>query len=258
MNPDDGSIALERDGSVAVVVLEREAKLNALTPAMAAEFDRVLDELDRDPAVRCIVLTGTGRAFCAGSDISTLDQYSSPWEFGQRLDYGDTLRRNRKPLIAAVNGYAFGGGLELCLSCDIRIAADTARFAAPEIKLGWVGGSGQAALLAHSIGAGNAALMLLTGDPIDSATALSWGLVARVVAADALMDEALTLARAIADRAPLAAQSAKVDLRAAFDMSTADAIALERRMQTICFATDDAAEGRAAFTERRKPDFQGR
>jgi enoyl-CoA hydratase len=258
MNPDDGSIALERDGSVAVVTLQREAKLNALTPAMAVEFDRILDELDRDAAVRCIVLTGTGRAFCAGSDISTLDQYSSPWEFGQRLDYGDTLRANRKPLIAAVNGYAYGGGLELCLSCDIRIAAESARFAAPEIKLGWIGGSGQAASLAHSIGAGNAALMLLTGDPIDSATALKWGLVARVIADGDLLDEARAVAHTIADRAPLAAQSAKVDLRAAFDMTTADAIALERRMQTICFATADAIEGRAAFAERRKPDFQGR
>lgn len=258
MNSDDGEILLDRDGPVAVVTLQRAAKLNALTLSMAREFDRLLDELDRDPSVRCIVLTGTGRAFCVGSDIAALDQYPTAWEFGQRLDYGDTLRRVRKPLVAAVNGYAFGGGLELCLSCDVRIAAESASFAAPEIKLGWIGGSGQAALLAHSIGAGNAALMLLTGDPIDAATALRWGLVASVVADEQLVGEAARLAQVIAARAPLAAQAAKIDLRAAFDMSTADAIALERRMQTICFATEDAAEGRAAFSQRRPPDFRGR
>jgi enoyl-CoA hydratase len=164
----------------------------------------------------------------------------------------------RKPAIAAINGYAFGGGLELALTCDIRLAADSASFAAPEIKLGWIGGGGQSALLAHSIGPSNAALMLLTGDPVDAATALRWGLVSEIHAADGLRTRALQLAATIASRAPIAAETAKLNLGAAFEMPLGRAIEYERHLQTICFGTADAAEGRAAFGERREPRFQGR
>ncbi len=208
--------------------------------------------------VRVAILTGTGRAFCAGSDIATLDDYPTPWDFGNRHDYGDILRTLRKPVIAAVNGYAFGGGLELALACDIRLAADSASFSAPEIKLGWVGGSGQSALLAHSAGPSNAAVMLLTGEPIDAQTALQWRLVSDVVPDDALAKRARMLADTIASRGPVAAQTAKLNIRAAYEMPLGNAIAYERHLQTICFATQDAAEGRAAFAERRAPTFQGR
>ena len=144
------------------------------------------------------------------------------------------------------------------MSCDIRLASDNAKFAAPEIKLGWIGGGGMAAGLAHSVGASNAAMMILTGDPVDAATALSWGLVSEVVAPERLMDRAREVAAVIASRAPIAAETAKVNLRAAHNMPYEKAVEYERDLQTICFATEDAREGRAAFTEKRPPVFRRR
>ena len=257
MTPQAGTVRLEADGQVAVLTLDRPAKLNALTSEMTAQLHRHVETVNESADVRAVVVTGTGRAFCAGSDIAELDKYSTPWEFGLRKDYGDVLRALRKPVIAAVNGYALGGGLELALACDIRLAAETASFAAPEIKLGWIGGSGQSALLAHAVGPSNAAIMLLTGDPVDAATALRWGMVSELLPPDELLPRARELAAVIASRAPLAAQTAKLNLRAAFEMPLDRAIDYERHLQTICFATSDAAEGRAAFGERRAPEFRG-
>ncbi|MGW8949500.1 enoyl-CoA hydratase/isomerase family protein [Streptomyces sp. NPDC055709] len=255
----DGLVRCEKKDAVAVVTLDRPAKLNAITPAMSGELRRVLAEAGEDDAVRVVVLTGAGdRSFCVGSDIRELDVYDTPWAFRNRVDYGDAVRAARTPVIAAVGGYAFGGGLELALACDIRLAAASATFAAPEIKLGWIGGSGMAAQLAHSIGASNAALMLLTGDPVDADQALTWGLVSRVVPDGQLMDTAVELAGRIASRAPIAAQTAKANLRAAHSMPLDQAIQYERDLQTVCFATRDAAEGRSAFAERRAPRFEGR
>jgi enoyl-CoA hydratase/carnithine racemase len=252
-----GTVRIETEGHVAVLTLDRPAKLNALTSEMTAELAAHVAAVNDTAQVRVVVLTGTGRAFCAGSDISELDSYETPWQFGLRRDYGDVLRLLRKPVIAAINGHALGGGLELALACDVRVAAETASFAAPEIKLGWIGGSGQSALLAHCVGPSNAALMVLTGDPVDAATALRWGLVSEVVPADTLRARALDLASVIASRAPVAAQTAKLNLSAAYEMPLTRAIDYERRLQTICFATADAAEGRAAFAEHRTPEFRG-
>ncbi|MEU6784745.1 enoyl-CoA hydratase-related protein [Nonomuraea angiospora] len=252
-------VLIDVDGPVAVVTLNRPAKLNAITPDMAAALRACLARVDADPAIRVAVLTGAGeRSFCVGSDIRELDEYATPWEFRNRGDYGDAVRALRKPIIAAVNGYAYGGGLELAMACDLRLAAETATFAAPEIKLGWIGGSGQSALLAHSVGPGNAATMLLTGDPIDAARAQSWGLVTDVFPQEKLVPAALELAATIARRPPIAAQTAKANLKAAYSMPLDQAIQYERDLQTVCFATEDAAEGRAAFAERREPVFEGR
>ncbi|GAA2205138.1 enoyl-CoA hydratase/isomerase family protein [Nonomuraea monospora] len=252
-------VLLDLDGPVAVVTLNRPAKLNAITPDMAAALRACLTRVDADPDLRVAVLTGAGeRSFCVGSDIRELDEYATPWEFRNRGDYGDAVRALRKPIIAAVNGYAYGGGLELAMACDIRLAAETATFAAPEIKLGWIGGSGQSALLAHAVGQSNAATMLLTGDPIDAARAQAWGLVTDVHAPDQLLKAARTLAHTIAKRPPIAAQTAKANLKAAYSMPLDQAIQYERDLQTVCFATQDAAEGRAAFAERREPVFEGR
>ncbi|MCF6475933.1 enoyl-CoA hydratase/isomerase family protein [Nonomuraea sp. MG754425] len=252
-------VLLDVDGPVAVVTLNRPAKLNAITPDMAAALRACLSRVDADPELRVAVLTGAGeRSFCVGSDIRELDEYATPWEFRNRGDYGDAVRALRKPIIAAVNGYAYGGGLELAMACDIRLAAETATFAAPEIKLGWIGGSGQSALLAHAVGPGNAATMLLTGDPVDAARAREWGLVTDVHPQEELMKAARTLAETIAKRPPIAAQTAKANLRAAYSMPLDQAIQYERDLQTVCFATADAAEGRAAFAERRDPVFEGR
>lgn len=253
------TISITADGHVRIVTLNRPEKLNSVTPGMAAQLVAAVETFNADDEARCIVLTGAGdKAFCAGSDIRTLDEYATPWHFRNRQDYCDALRKLQKPVIAAVNGYAFGGGLETAMTCDIRIASENASFAAPEIKLGWIGGGGMAVNLSHAIGPSNAALMILTGDPIDAPTALAWGLVSKVVPRDALLDTAVEIARSIAARAPVAAETAKVNLRAAFGMSIEDAIVYERDLQTICFATEDAAEGRAAFKEKRLPVFRRR
>jgi enoyl-CoA hydratase len=242
---------------VATITLNRPEKLNAATPAMSKAIVEATEECNRNDQIRCVILTGAGaKAFCAGSDIAELDSYATPWDFRNRADYCDAIHRLLKPSIAAVNGYALGGGLETALSCDIRIASTNAKFAAPEIKLGWIGGGGMAAHLAHSIGASNAALMIMTGDAIDAERALAWNLVSEIVAPEALMDRARELAGTIAARAPIAAETAKLNLRAAFSMPIDKAMEYERDLQTICFATADALEGRAAFREKRPPVFR--
>jgi len=252
-------IVLDVAGPVATLLLNRPAKLNAVTPQMTGALRAYADRINADGEIRAVILTGAGeKAFCAGSDIRELDAYQTPWEFRGRPDYCDAVRSIRKPVIAAVNGYAYGGGLELAMSADIRLASDTASFAAPEIKLGWIGGGGISALLAHSAGASNAALMLYTGDPVDAAAALSWGLVSQVHEPGDLLGAAQDLAGRIAQRPPVAAQTAKLNLRAAYAMPLENAIQYERDLQTICFATEDAAEGRAAFAEKRTPHFRGR
>ncbi len=253
------NIRVEREGFVGIITLNRPEKLNAVTPEMADALVAAVTGFNTDDSVRCVILTGAGeKAFCAGSDIRTLDDYATPWDFRNRPDYCDAIRDLLKPSIAAINGYAFGGGLETAMTCDIRLAASNASFAAPEIKLGWIGGGGMAVNLAHAIGPSNAALMIMTGDPVDAATAERWGLVSKVVPQADLMPEAKKLAHTIAARAPIAAETAKLNLRAAWEMSIADAITYERDLQTICFATDDAKEGRAAFKEKRPAVFRRR
>jgi enoyl-CoA hydratase len=254
----DPDVRFTVDGHVATIVLDRSAKLNAVTPAMAAAVVEACRRCDADPGIRAVVLTGAGeRAFCAGSDIAELDGYASAWEFRGRDDYCDAVRALQTPAICAVNGLAYGGGLELALSCDIRLAVPHAAFAAPEIKLGWIGGGGMTYLLTHSIGASNAAQMVLTGDPVDAERALRMGLVSEVVASADLAARARELAATIASRPPIAAQTGKANLRAAYAMPLEAAVGYERDLQTICFATEDAAEGRAAFKERRAGVFRG-
>ncbi|MGV6876304.1 enoyl-CoA hydratase/isomerase family protein [Pseudochelatococcus sp. B33] len=244
------------DGHVATITLDRPAKLNAMTPEMIEGLLAVVAECNVSNTIRCVILTGAGeKSFCAGSDIRELDTYDTPWNFRNRPDYCDAIRKLLKPTIAAVKGYAFGGGLEMSMSCDIRIASPNARFASPEIKLGWIGGGGMAAFLTHSAGASNAALMLLTGEPVDAGRALQWGLVSEVVEQEKLVPRARELAGIIASRAPIAAETAKLNLRAAHTMPLEKAIEYERDLQTICFATEDAHEGRRAFAEKRAPVF---
>jgi enoyl-CoA hydratase/carnithine racemase len=253
------NILATRDGMVGVITINRPEKLNAMTPEMAAALVAAVTEFNADDTIRCVVLTGAGeKAFSAGSDIRTLDDYDTPWAFRNRPDYCDAIRALLKPSIAAINGYAFGGGLETAMACDIRIAADTASFAAPEVKLGWIGGGGMAVNLAHAVGPSNAALMIMTGDAIDALTAERWGLVSRVVPRPDLMAEAMKIATTIASRAPIAAETAKLNLRAAWELSIANAITYERDLQAICFATEDASEGRAAFKDKRPPVFRRR
>jgi enoyl-CoA hydratase/carnithine racemase len=253
------NIRFEKDGAVATITLDRPEKFNAATPAMSKAIVAAVEECNRDEQVRCVIVTGAGpKAFCAGSDVAELDSYATPWDFRNRRDYCDAIHHLLKPSIAAVNGHALGGGLETALSCDIRIASANAKFAAPEVKLGWIGGGGMAAFLTHTVGLSNAAMMLMTGDPIDAARALAWGLVSEVHEPEALMPRAREIAGIIASRAPIAAETAKINLRAAVSMPLDKAMEYERDLQAICFATADAREGRTAFAEKRPPVFRRR
>jgi enoyl-CoA hydratase/carnithine racemase len=243
---------------IATLTLNRPDKLNAVTPEMASAIVDAVKACNEREDIRAIVLTGTGKAFCAGSDIGELDTYDTPWTFRNRPDYCDAIRALRKPVVCAINGYAFGGGLETAMSCDIRIAAEDAKLASPEVKLGWIGGGGMAYMLAHAIGPSNAALMLMTGDPVTAQQALQWGLVSELHPHAALVDRARAIAATLALRPPIAIQTAKANLRAAYAMPLETAIQYERDLQTVCFATQDAAEGRAAFKAKRPPTFVGR
>lgn len=254
----DGRVGYEVHDLVATLTLDRPDKLNAASAAMSSRLLELIPQIDADPDVRVVVVTGTGRSFSVGSDISELDRYDTPWAFRNRLDYCDALRALRTPAIAAVNGYAFGGGLEMALSCDIRLAASNASFAAAEINLGWIGGGGVSALLSASVPASDAATMLLTGEPVDADEALRIGLVSRVVEPAELMPVAGELAARIASRPPIAAQHAKANLRAARSMGVEAAIQYERELQAVAMGTADAVEGRRAFAERRTGTFTGR
>jgi enoyl-CoA hydratase/carnithine racemase len=244
---------------VATITIDRPQKLNAMTPAMIAALQAHAKAINEDRDIWVVVLRAAGeRSFCAGSDVGGLDDYVDPVALRDRPDYCDAVRGINRPVVCAINGYAFGGGLEMALSADIRIASPNARFAAPEIKLGWIGGGGMTYLLAHSIGPSNAAMMVMTGDAVDAEKALSWGLVSEIAPLAELHDRADAIARTIASRAPVAARTAKDNLRAAYALMREDAIRYERDLQTICFATEDAAEGRRAFKEKRAPVFRGR
>jgi enoyl-CoA hydratase/carnithine racemase len=254
-----GSISFEVQDDVGLLTLDRPEKLNSLTRSMSLELLDLVRRIDDEKLARVVVLTGAGdRAFSVGSDIGELDAYDGPWDFRNRRDYCDALRALRVPVIAAINGYAYGGGLELALSCDIRLASTSASFAAAEIKLGWIGGGGVSALLSASLSASDAALMLLTGDPVDAAEALRTGLVSRLYPAAELLPATLALAATIAARPPVAAATAKANLRAARSMNLESAIQYEREMQAVCMGTQDAQEGRTAFAAKRTPHFVGR
>lgn len=244
---------------VGTITLNRPEKLNAVTPEMSDAFVAHVNEWNRRDDVHVMVLLAAGeKAFCAGSDVKELDKYETPWEFRNRPDYCDAIRSLIKPVVCAINGYALGGGLETAMSCDIRIAADTAVLGSPEVKLGWIGGGGMAYMLAHNVGASNASLMLMTGDFITAQQALQWGLVSELHPQSKLHGRAQEIAATIASRPPIAVETAKANMRAAYTMPMEMAIQYERDLQTVCFATEDAREGRAAFKERRAPVFRRR
>lgn len=250
------NVKIDLSAPVAELVLDRPEKLNAITPDMARELSDAAAAINAKNEIRAVVFSGAGeRAFSAGSDIKLLATYASPWDFRNRSEYNDIIRSIRKPVVCAVNGFALGGGLELALAADILIASENAKFGAPEIKLGWVGGGGVAAGLVAAIGARNAALMLMTGDPIDAQQAREWGLVSHVVPVSELLTKAHEIAGRIAENAPIAAETAKLNIAAAQNMPADSAVAYERDLQAICFATEDANEGRLAFAEKRAPVF---
>ena len=253
--PDDGRVVVSVEGDVSTLTLDRPRKLNALGPAMLAELERHIDRLDRDNAMRVVIVTGSGEwAFCVGADVNAwaalepIDMWRTWVRDGHRVL--QRLASLRQPTIAAINGFAFGGGLELALATDIRIAADTAIFAAPEVKIGTLPGWAATRRLPQTIGAARAKQMIFSGEQIDAATALGWGLVNDVVPASELVSRARDLAAAIAANAPVSVQLAK----AAID---GDATALEAFAGALAAGTADGREGIASFREKRPPRFTG-
>jgi enoyl-CoA hydratase len=245
-------------GRVATVTIDRPEKLNAIDPAMLEALKTVVQSADRDPDVRVIVLTASGdRAFCVGADINAwaaLDPLDM-WRRWVRDGHSalDVIASVRQPAIAAINGLALGGGLELALACDLRIASETARFGSPEVRIGTLPGWGGTRRLADTIGIAQAKHLVFTGEQIDSRTAERWGLINERVAPEALLNRTLELAQSIASNAPVAVQLAKAVIGGAGTGATMEAIA-----GALAATTDDGAEGIASFREKRPADFRDR
>jgi enoyl-CoA hydratase len=245
-------------GKVGIVTLNRPKALNALNDALMTELGDALKAFDADPAIGCIIVTGSERAFAAGADIGAMASYSFTDVY--KGDYitrnWETIRSVRKPVIAAVSGFALGGGCELAMMCDFIIAADNARFGQPEIKLGVIPGAGGTQRLPRAVGKSKAMDMALTGRMMDAAEAERAGLVSRVVPYDKLMDEALGAALVIADFSQVAVMAAKESVNRAFESVLSDGVMFERRLFHALFATADQKEGMDAFVNKRKAAFK--
>lgn len=252
-------LRVDTNGHMLTITLDRPAKLNTMTPDMGRALMSLVPTINDEDQIRVVVLRGEGtRAFSAGSDIAVLDQYGTNWQLRNRTDYARAVWSIRKPVIAAIRGYCIGGGLELALMSDIRIADRTAQFAAGEIKLGWHGGAGNTQLLPRAVSTGSALLMLLTGDTVDAEEAHRMGLVDVLTESEDLEDTVNTIALKIASNAPIAAQLAKHLVRTAQSTSLDVGLAYENDLFAYCFTTDDAREGQAAFLEKRLPNFTGK
>jgi len=258
---DEPLILVERDEErrVALLRFNRPKQLNALNGQVMDELCSALEALDREDAIRVLVVTGDERAFAAGADIGEMAE-ASPIDMlrSNRIAQWDRVRRIGKPVIAAVAGWCLGGGCELAMALDLIVAAESARFGQPEINIGVIPGAGGTQRLPRAVGKSVAMEMILTGEPIDAREAHRLGLVARVVPNELLVEDSLALAAKIATKSPLALRLAKEAVNAAYEMSLTDALAHERRLFYLLFASDDQKEGMAAFLEKREPDFKGR
>jgi enoyl-CoA hydratase len=253
------TILVDQKGPVTVVTLNRPQALNALNSEVLADLLDAFARYDADPGQRCAVITGSDRAFAAGADIKEMSEQSFADMYGSNFFAGYArLSATRKPWIAAVAGYALGGGCELAMMADFIIAADNARFGQPEIKLAVTPGMGGSQRLARAVGKAKAMEMCLTGRMMDAAEAERSGLVAKVVPADEFMAEVMKTANAIAAMPPLAAIAVKEMINAAFEMPLAQGIRFERRLFHGLFGTEDQKEGMAAFVEKRPGEWKGR
>ena len=255
----DATLIIERHDAVTLVRLNRPQALNALNSTVMGELIAAFAAYDADPTQRCLVLTGSEKAFAAGADIKEMSEKSFAEMYGGDFFAGyDRVTATRKPWIAAVSGFALGGGCELAMMADFIIAGDNAKFGQPEIKLAVMPGMGGSQRLVRAIGKAKAMEMCLTGRMMGAAEAEQAGLVARVVPAADLVDEALKTAAAIAAMAPLAAVATKEAVNAAFETTLATGIAYERRLFHSLFGSADQKEGMAAFVEKRPGVFTGR
>jgi enoyl-CoA hydratase len=252
-------VLVEREEPIAVVLLNRPKQLNALSDELMGALVDALRELDGDEAIRCIVVGGSERAFAAGADIAQLAE-ASPVEmyYQRRVDRWDEIRALWTPLVAAVSGFCLGGGCELAMACDLIVASETARFGQPETGLGLIPGAGGTQRLTRAVGKAVAIDVILSGRFLTATEALRAGLVARVVAKEAWLDEAKRVARDIAAKGPVATRLAKEAVDRAFEGPLTLGVEYERRLLYLALASEDAKEGLTAFLEKRRPDFKGR
>jgi enoyl-CoA hydratase len=253
------NIIVETKGRVGVIRLNRPHALNALNRALIAELTQAVTAFDSDAAIGCMLVTGSEKAFAAGADIKEMADKTFIDAYGGNFcaDW-DCLARARKPVVAAVGGFALGGGCELAMQCDLIIAADTAKFGQPEIKLGIIPGIGGTQRLTRAVGKAKAMDLILTGRMMDAAEAERAGLVARVVPAASLMDEAMKTAETIAGMSLPSVMAGKEAVNVAQETSLAEGVRFERRIFHSLFATEDQKEGMKAFVEKRKPEWKQR
>jgi len=252
------NILVETRGRVGLITLDRPKAMNALNDALMDELGDALAKFDADENIGCIVLTGSDKAFAAGADIGAMKDWSymDVYKSGYISRNWERIRSVRKPVIAAVAGYALGGGCELSMMCDFIIAAETAKFGQPEIKLGIIPGAGGTQRLPRAVSKAKAMDMVLTGRMMDAAEAERAGLVSRVVPADKLLDEALAAANQICEYSLPVVMAAKESVNRAYESTLNEGVLFERRMFHSLFATEDQKEGMAAFVEKRKPKFK--
>ena len=253
-------IVTEIRGKVGLIRLNRPQQLNALCDALVDELGAALNDFEADPAIGCIVVTGSEKAFAAGADIAAMKDfdYMKAYQDDYITKNWERVKTCRKPTIAAVAGYALGGGCELAMSCDMIFAADTAKFGQPEVKLGILPGAGGTQRLPRAVGKAKAMDLCLTARMMDAAEAERAGLVARVIPADKLLDEAIAAAETIAGYSLPVVMMIKESVNRAFESSLAEGLLFERRVFHAAFALDDQKEGMAAFVEKRKPAFRNR
>ncbi len=253
------NIIVETKGRVGIIRLNRPQALNALNRALVTELFQAIDGFEADESIGCMLLTGSDKAFAAGADIKEMaDKTFIEAYLGNFCAEWDRVARARKPVVAAVAGFALGGGCEMAMQCDMIIAADNAKFGQPEIKLGVMPGIGGTQRLTRAVGKAKAMDMILTGRMMDAAEAERSGLVARVVPAASLMDEAMKVADTIANMSLPSVLAGKESVNAAFETSLAEGARFERRIFHSLFATADQKEGMKAFVEKRKPDWKNK
>lgn len=248
-------ILIEKPGNhTAELVLNRPAKHNAITPAMADAIQAELTRLDNDDDIRAILVRGAGpRAFCAGTDLYTLGDYADAWAWRNGVNYALAFGALRKPLVAAIKGWAFGGGFEIALNCDIRVASRTAKFSAPEVKHGWLGAGGFSQRLTRLVGYGQASRILLTGEPIDAQEAHRIGVVEILVDEGEELAEARRIASVIATHSEIATVTNKAGIRAAMEGGLTNGLAMERELMALSFALGSQRSGPQAFEKRDRP-----
>ncbi|AMJ62365.1 enoyl-CoA hydratase [Bosea sp. PAMC 26642] len=253
------TILVETKGKVGVVTLNRPQALNALNGQLIGEVNAAIDGFESDAGIGCIVITGSEKAFAAGADIKEMQNRTYPETYlDDRFADWDRIGQRRKPIIAAVAGFALGGGCELAMMCDFIIAADNAKFGQPEINLGVIPGAGGTQRLTHAIGKAKAMDLCLTGRMMDVTEAERAGLVARIVPLAELMAETMKAAEAIASKSLPSVVMAKEAINRAFEVTLNEGLRFERRVFSSLFATQDQKEGMAAFVEKRKPEFKNR